>query len=29
MIAVLLVVNAIIGFREEYQAGNTIQALRG
>jgi H+-transporting ATPase len=27
IIAVLLVVNAIIGFWEEYQAGNTIQAL--
>jgi H+-transporting ATPase len=28
IIAVLLAVNAVIGFWEEYQAGNTIQALK-
>jgi H+-transporting ATPase len=28
IIAVLLVVNAVIGFWEEYQAGNTIEALK-
>ena len=28
IVAVLLVVNAAIGFWEEYQAGNTIQALK-
>jgi len=28
VVAVLLVVNAVIGFWEEYQAGNTIEALK-
>ena len=28
IILVLLIMNAVVGFREEYQAGNTIEALK-